>query len=60
MTGKGSGRRKENTELVRKNWDSIKWGVRDELKGDGDTFEEKVSLSDEMRLHGDKHKPEVK
>ena len=34
--------------------------VYDALKGDGDTFEEKVSLSDEMRLHGEKHKPGAK
>lgn len=32
--------------------------IVDALAGDGDTFEEKVSLSDEMQLHGDKHKPE--
>jgi len=34
--------------------------VNDALAGDGDTFEEKVSLSDEMQLHGEKHKPEWK
>lgn len=37
--------------------DGVRWV--DELAGDGDTFEEKVSLSDEMQLHGEKHKPEV-
>lgn len=41
---------------IRKSFDD----VFDALAGDGNTFEEKVSLSDEMQLHGDKHKPEMK
>lgn len=52
--GKGSGRRKEDYEKVTENLGKIKWGVRDALKGDGDTYEEKVCLSDEMRLHQQK------
>lgn len=55
---KGSGRRKENTDLVRKNCDGIKWGVNDALKSDSkdkDRFYEEASdLSEEMKLHHDK------
>jgi len=57
---KGSGRRKENAELVRSNWDRIFGKPTDALAGDGDSLEEKPDLSDEMRLHGDKHQPEAK
>ena len=38
--------------------DGVRWV--DALAGDGDAFEEKVSLSDEMQLHGEKHKPGYK
>lgn len=67
---KGSGRRKENKALIDKNWDNIKWGVKDAdgetlsteslnrvsdaLKGDGDTYEEAATINDEMRLHSEK------
>jgi hypothetical protein len=39
-------------------YDRIFKKPKDALAGNGDTFEEKVSLSDEMRLHQEKHKPE--
>ena len=57
---KGSKRRpfSVSQEHFSSEWDRIFKKPKDALAGDGDTFEEKVSLSDEMQLHGDKHKQE--
>lgn len=58
--GKGSAPRpfSVSQEHYASEWERIFKKPHDALAGDGDTFEEKVSLSDEMRLHAEKHKPE--
>lgn len=61
MTVKGSWQRP--MEVSKSHFDSeydrIFRKPKDELVGSGDTFEEAGNVNDEMKLHGDKHKPEV-
>lgn len=62
MSGKGSKPRpfSVSQEHFDSEYDRIFKKPKDALAGNGDTYEEKVSLSDEMQLHGEKHKPEGK
>lgn len=39
-------------------YDRIFAKPKDELAGNGNTFEEAPNVNEEMKLHGEKHKPE--